>query len=96
MKAIRARQLVGPYVLIGNSFGGMIAFEIGKRIESLGEKVGFLGMLDHPPHIKYRMAKLSWLQLALGLMRGLKLIRLEEALTVDPSIFKASTPSTTE
>lgn len=38
----------GPYLLIGYSFGGSIAFEIARQLQGLGKQVDFLGLLDIP------------------------------------------------
>jgi thioesterase domain-containing protein len=53
--AIREVRPVGPYALAGHSFGGPVAFEITKALESVGERVEFLGVMDMPPHIKELM-----------------------------------------
>ncbi|MGH2347602.1 MAG: non-ribosomal peptide synthetase, partial [Chloroflexota bacterium] len=36
----------GPYRLAGWSFGGLVAFEIVRRLEALGEEIDFLGLID--------------------------------------------------
>ena len=51
---IRRQVPAGPYRLAGWSFGGSIAFEMARLLEAVGEKVGFLGLIDahplgHPP-----------------------------------------------
>jgi amino acid adenylation domain-containing protein len=38
----------GPYLLMGYSFGGLIAFEISQQLQSQGRQVEFLGLLDIP------------------------------------------------
>jgi amino acid adenylation domain-containing protein len=38
----------GPYLLLGYSLGGSIAFEIAKQLQSQGKQVNFLGLLDIP------------------------------------------------
>ena len=38
----------GPYRLAGWSMGGLLAFEIARRMEAMGEGVDFLGLLDVP------------------------------------------------
>ncbi len=43
---IRKEGLKGPFNLMGNSFGGLIAFEMAKQLLHEGEKVTFLGMID--------------------------------------------------
>ena len=39
-------QPYGPYNLFGWSFGGVLAFEIARQLEALGDKVSLLGMVD--------------------------------------------------
>jgi thioesterase domain-containing protein len=43
-------QLRGPYLLIGYSFGGLVAFEMAARLAARGEEVGLLALVDtlHP------------------------------------------------
>jgi amino acid adenylation domain-containing protein len=43
---IRRIQPQGPYWLAGWSFGGHVAFEMAVSLESAGDRVGFLGLLD--------------------------------------------------
>jgi amino acid adenylation domain-containing protein len=38
----------GPYLLLGYSLGGSIAFEIAIQLQSQGKQVDFLGLLDSP------------------------------------------------
>jgi amino acid adenylation domain-containing protein len=47
-EAIRAVQPAGPYRLGGWSMGGLLAFEVGKRLEARGERVALLVLLDTP------------------------------------------------
>jgi amino acid adenylation domain-containing protein len=44
---IQTVQPNGPYVLAGYSFGGLVAFEIACQLESQGEKVKLLALLDN-------------------------------------------------
>jgi amino acid adenylation domain-containing protein len=47
---IRTLQPTGPYRLFGDSFGGLVVFEIALQLQRSGESVEFLGMLDtYPP-----------------------------------------------
>ncbi len=39
----------GPYLLVGFSLGGLVAFEMAKRLRELGREVGFLGLIDAFP-----------------------------------------------
>jgi amino acid adenylation domain-containing protein len=43
---IKSAGLSGPYNLMGNSFGGLIAFEMANQLIKSGERVSFLGMID--------------------------------------------------
>ena len=38
----------GPYLLAGNSSGGLVAFELAQRLHAEGRRVAFLGILDSP------------------------------------------------
>jgi amino acid adenylation domain-containing protein len=46
IKDIKTVQPDGPYLLVGYSFGGLIAFEIAHQLTSRGEKVNLLALLD--------------------------------------------------
>nr|POF22080.1 nonribosomal peptide synthetase pnga [Quercus suber] len=50
--AILEARPSGPYALLGLCFGGMTAFEIGKRLESRGHTLSFCGGLDTPPELR--------------------------------------------
>ena len=43
---LQAIQPRGPYCLLGSSFGGLIAFEMALKLQTMGESVEFLGMVD--------------------------------------------------
>jgi amino acid adenylation domain-containing protein len=45
---IRAAQPGGPYRLAGWSMGGVIAFEVARRLEEAGAEVALLALLDAP------------------------------------------------
>jgi amino acid adenylation domain-containing protein len=46
LREIKACQPTGPYRLCGYSFGGLVAFEIARRLSEAGEKVAFVGLFD--------------------------------------------------
>jgi thioesterase domain-containing protein len=77
--AIRARQPHGPYALAGYSFGAAVAFEVAKLLEAAGERVDFLGSFNLPPHIKYRMDELDYVETAVNLAMFLELISKQQA-----------------
>ena len=49
LDAIRARQPEGPYLLCGYSFGGLVAFEMARRLKASGDEVGLLALFDTSP-----------------------------------------------
>lgn len=44
--AIQDTQPVGPYQLMGYSFGGLVAYEVARQLVDRGAQVSFLGLLD--------------------------------------------------
>jgi non-ribosomal peptide synthetase component F/thioesterase domain-containing protein/acyl carrier protein len=46
LKEIKARQPDGPYYLCGYSFGGLVAFEMARRLWESGDEVGLVGLFD--------------------------------------------------
>jgi thioesterase domain-containing protein len=46
---IKSLQSRGPYFIAGWSIGGTIAFEMVLQLEQMGEKTGFLALIDTPP-----------------------------------------------
>ena len=54
LREIKARQPHGPYYLCGYSFGGLVAFEIARRLLDSGNEVGLVGLFDT------RMSPLRW------------------------------------
>jgi len=49
LAAVKARQPEGPYFLCGYSFGGLVAFELARRLSERGDKVAFVGLFDTLP-----------------------------------------------
>jgi len=43
-------QSHGPYILIGYSFGGLVALEMAQRLSRNGENIGLLVLVDTYPH----------------------------------------------
>ncbi|MGI5531144.1 alpha/beta fold hydrolase [Streptomyces syringium] len=78
--AIRSRQPHGPYAVAGYSYGGAVAFEIAKVLEAEGERVDFVGSFNLPPHIKYRMEELDFVETAANLAFFLALIDKKQSL----------------
>ncbi|KAL9016173.1 MAG: hypothetical protein Q9180_008818, partial [Flavoplaca navasiana] len=87
---IKETQHEGPYAIAGYSFGAMVAFEIRKMLEEQKDEVRFLGSLNLPPHIKYRMRQLGWIEVALNLSYFLGLMTEEEARKMSPAMHDLS------
>jgi acetoacetyl-CoA synthetase len=68
IEAIRARQPNGPYQLSGYSFGGLVAFEIARRLEADGELVDPLILLDTTVDERY-WPKTVWLRKMIAIAR---------------------------
>ncbi|WP_375773016.1 acyltransferase domain-containing protein [Archangium gephyra] len=45
---LRAVQPSGPYLLVGSSFGGVLAYEMGRRLSAEGHAVPLCALLDSP------------------------------------------------
>ena len=43
---MQAIQPHGPYRLFGDSFGGLVVFEMALQLQRMGESIAFLGMID--------------------------------------------------
>ncbi|KAG2357723.1 hypothetical protein BDR07DRAFT_1490376 [Suillus spraguei] len=52
---VRRIQPKGPYAIAGYCYGGLMAFEVVKRLEAMGEEVRFLGLVNIPPYIAQHM-----------------------------------------
>lgn len=48
VREVRQVQPYGPYNVLGYSYGGLVAFEMARQLQSANEKVALLGMLDTP------------------------------------------------
>ena len=49
IKVIRTVQPQGPYVIAGHSYGGLVAFEMARRLRAAGQDVALLAILDSFP-----------------------------------------------
>ncbi|MFE2032055.1 amino acid adenylation domain-containing protein [Streptomyces scopuliridis] len=52
LRQMRTVQPTGPYLLLGWSFGGLVAHAIAERLQREGEKVAMLAMLDSFPRLR--------------------------------------------
>ena len=46
LREVKARQPDGPYNLCGYSFGGLVAFEMARRLRDSGDEVALVGLFD--------------------------------------------------
>jgi thioesterase domain-containing protein/acyl carrier protein len=46
LREVKERQPDGPYYLCGYSFGGLVAFEMARRLCESGDEVGLVGIFD--------------------------------------------------
>jgi thioesterase domain-containing protein len=55
VEAMRRVQPAGPYYLAGFCFGGVLAYEVARQLEELGERTGLLAVIDgFPPRVFHR------------------------------------------
>jgi thioesterase domain-containing protein/acyl carrier protein len=63
LREVKARQPVGPYNLCGYSFGGLVAFEMARRLRDSGDEVALVGLFDTMMS-PLRWPLRSWLSMA--------------------------------
>nr|B7STY1.1 RecName: Full=Atromentin synthetase; AltName: Full=Atromentin biosynthesis protein A; AltName: Full=Nonribosomal peptide synthase atrA [Tapinella panuoides]ACH90386.1 atromentin synthetase [Tapinella panuoides] len=84
--AMKKTQPKGPYAIAGYSYGGVVAFEVAKRLESMGEEVKFVGLINIPPHIADRMHEIDWTGGMLNLAYFLSLVTKQDATDLHPKL----------
>ncbi|KAH7915035.1 atromentin synthetase [Hygrophoropsis aurantiaca] len=89
--AVKRTQPVGPYAIAGYSYGGVVAFEVAKRLEAMGEEVKLTGLINIPPHIADRMHEIDYTGGMLNLSYFLGLISKNDANDLAPAL-KPLTP----
>ena len=60
LAAVRKRQPEGPYFLCGYSFGGLVAFELARRLSDGADKVAFVGLLATLPPGHHFLRLWTW------------------------------------
>jgi thioesterase domain-containing protein len=80
MAGIKAHQPHGPYILLGLCFGGMLSFELGKRLEALGEQVSFCGGIDNPADLTRIQVRSKPRNFIIDLLHFFQLLDMETAL----------------
>ncbi|TAK60284.1 non-ribosomal peptide synthetase [Methylobacter sp.] len=73
LKFIKTIQKQGGYRLLGYSFGGLLAYEVARQLEAMGDTVDFVGLLDtaHPELTAHGAAKTDDAELLVSLFPGL-------------------------
>ena len=84
--AVKRIQPTGPYALAGYSYGGVMAFEIAKRFEAIGDEVKFIGVVDIAPHLVDRTYILDWTYCVLSLCLFLGLVTKDVADEITPAL----------
>jgi thioesterase domain-containing protein len=88
LEAIRAAQPGGPYAVLGECAGGILAWEIARRLSAAGERVDLLALLETPwpPDWRRRLrSRFQWLLPPGGdylLRRGARHVRVLKSLPV--------------
>jgi hypothetical protein len=77
---IKVHQPMGPYALLGLCFGGMLAFELGKRLEAMGDEVSFCGGIDNPADLTRIQVRAKPRNFIIDLLHFFQLLDVDTAL----------------
>ncbi|KIK13271.1 hypothetical protein PISMIDRAFT_18100 [Pisolithus microcarpus 441] len=88
--AVKRTQAKGPYAIAGYSYGGVVAYEVAKRLEAMGDEVKFTGLINIPPHIADRMHEIDWTSGMLNLSYFLGLITKQDAIDLTSPLRRLS------
>jgi acetoacetyl-CoA synthetase len=69
LDALKQLQPEGPYILIGYSFGGLVALEMAQCLVEDGKNIALLVLIDTYPHPRY-LARRERLRLFVKRMGG--------------------------
>jgi thioesterase domain-containing protein len=78
LEAVRRQRPRGPYGLLGWSFGGMVAWEMARRLRDAGEEVPVLALVDLAARITPEMLSADELDLLVEGLRGMIPLTREE------------------
>jgi thioesterase domain-containing protein len=81
--SVKRMQPHGPYAIAGYSYGGVVAFEVAKRLEAMGDEVKFTGVINILPHIADCMHEIDW---TLNLSYFLGLVSKQDANDLAPAL----------
>lgn len=84
--AMKKQQPSGPYAVAGYEFGGMIAFELAKLLESQGDKVQFVGTLNRAPTLHPAFFGVIWKDVCLHSAYGSDLLSKDVFLALEPEV----------
>ncbi|KAG2352101.1 hypothetical protein BDR07DRAFT_1499221 [Suillus spraguei] len=73
-RAVTKTRATGSYVIASHGYGGIVAFEVAKRLEAIGDEVKFVGLVNIPPDIAPRMKNIDWTPCILSLASLLSLV----------------------
>jgi amino acid adenylation domain-containing protein/FkbM family methyltransferase len=59
LEAIRGVEPAGPYLLAGYSMGGLVAYEVARRLVAEGQEIAFVGMFDAMAHLRTRLESMD-------------------------------------
>ncbi|KAG1721374.1 thioesterase [Suillus lakei] len=48
--ALKRTQTIGPYAISGYSHDGVVAFEVAKHLEAMGDEAEFISLMNIFPH----------------------------------------------
>ncbi|KAK8243082.1 putative non-ribosomal peptide synthase-like protein [Phyllosticta capitalensis] len=80
VEGIKKHQPQGPYAFLGLCFGGMLAFELAKRFEAMGEKVIFCGGIDNPADLHKIQVRQKVRNFLIDLLHFFQILDLDTAL----------------
>jgi thioesterase domain-containing protein len=80
LTGIKKHQPQGPYLLLGLCFGGMLAFELAKRLEAAGETVAFCGGIDNPADLSRIQVREKPRNFIIDLLHFFQLLDMDTAL----------------
>lgn len=77
---IKKYQPEGPYLLLGLCFGGMLAYELGKKLEAAGEEVAFCAGIDNPADLSRIQVRAQPRNFIIDLLHFFQLLDMDTAL----------------
>jgi acyl-CoA synthetase (AMP-forming)/AMP-acid ligase II/thioesterase domain-containing protein/acyl carrier protein len=79
LAAIKRAEPSGPYCLLGRCFGGLLMFELTKRLVAQGDEVAFCGNIEYPINAARWLRTTPSKLHALDLLKYIKVIKPEQA-----------------